>query len=555
MPWLPFRLRRRVTADDRARDLDREIRSHLELEAEEQRLDGASPDEARWAARRAFGNPLLIAEDGRAVWGRPALEACVQDLRYGVRLMRRSPVFSIVAVASSALGIGACAVIAALLNTVLLEPLPVDAPDRLMHVSELDRRSGEAGNELSYLDFRDLQQRTRIFDGVAAANYMLPAAIGAEDDPQRQWGALVTANYFDVVRPVFLLGRGFDRGRDDVRGAPPVIVLSHDLWRGRFNADRGIVGRDVSVNGKVATVIGVTADGFAGTQLGFASAFWIPFSMLDEVEGRSGPVTQNRRRFWLDVVARLPDGATLASAQSELEDLGRVIDKEFPRPTERVFQAERAGQIDARLRGLSGTMIAIGFGLTGLVLAAACANVANLLLGRASARRREIAARMALGASRARLVRQLVTESVLLAGIGGLGGVLIAVYVTSLFSRLRAPLGWPIDLSVALDLSRRPLLRGAVDRDGPDVRPRAGAARDAGGSRRRSQGRRGRPGATGPACASSRAGRDAGRDVHGAPAVLGTVPAKPAGGARSRSRARAPEPVAARARSRARSSS
>ncbi len=230
-----------------------------------------------------------------------------------------------------------------------------------------------------------------------------------------------------------------------------MIVLSHDLWQRHFAGDPGIVGRPVTINRRPATVVGVTAASFRGTDVGVVPAFWIPFSMIDEVEARSGPVTQNRRRFWLSAVGRLDPGADLAAARAELDVLAKTLNAAHGRGAERGFHLERAGQIDSRLRTLALGAFSVAMASTILVLLMACSNVANLLLGRASVRRGEIAARMALGASRARLVRQLLTESLLLALLGGAGGWLIASYVSSLAGLIRTPLGWPLDLTIAPD--------------------------------------------------------------------------------------------------------
>ena len=308
MSWKHW-FKSRPRTGDRGRDIDREIRAHLELEAEDQRDAGLSAEDARAAARRIFGNRTLVAEDVRSIWGMPSLDALVQDVRYALRTMRRAPGFTAIAVGSSALGIGACSVVFAVLNFAVFQSLPVDEPGRLVSLSEIDRRTGEAGNELSYLDFLDVRQ-AHSFDGVAALDPLLPASIGAHGDPRRHWGALVTANYFAVVKPAFAVGRGFDVARDDTRGESPVVVLSHELWQRHFDGDPSIVGRPISINRRAATVIGVTEAAFRGTAVGIVPEFWIPFSMVDEVEARSGPVTENRRRYWLSAIARLVQAST-----------------------------------------------------------------------------------------------------------------------------------------------------------------------------------------------------------------------------------------------------
>jgi putative ABC transport system permease protein len=450
MRWRHWLRLGRLTRDEREQDIEREIRAHLELEAEDQRDAGITAEDARYAAKRAFGNRALIAEDIRAIWGTPSLDALHQDLRYALRTMRRAPAFAAIAVGSSALGIGACSVIFAILNFAVLTPLPVDEPGRLMSLSEIDRRSGEAGSVLSYPDFRDLRQ-ARSFMGIAAFNSLLSASIGSQGDPQRRWGALVTANYFEVVKPRFAVGRGFDADRDDAPGEPPVVVLSHDLWQTGFGGDPGIVGRTVPINKRAATVIGVTEAGFRGTDVGIVSEFWIPFSMIDDDRVHSGPAKENRQRYWLGAVARLRDGVDVQAAHAELDVIARTLNSTFARDESRGFHLERAGQINPGLRRMALTFFSLSLGATALVLLTACANVANLLLGRASGRKREMAARMALGASRGRLVRQLLTESLVLALLGGAGGWIIAAYGASLMGLTRTPFGWPLDLSVSLD--------------------------------------------------------------------------------------------------------
>ena len=440
------------------RDLDADIRDHIERETQDNIERGMPRAEARYAALRKFGSVARVQEDVRAVWIPTWLDQFRQDLRFAVRTIRRAPGVSLIAIASSALGIGVCAVVIAILDFAMFRPLPVDGPERLLAISETDRRTGEAGQDLSFPDFRDLRQ-ARAFAGVAAYTPLLAASIGLQGDPQRHWGTLATANYFDVVQPRFVLGRGFDASRDDAPGEAPVVVLSHGLWHARFAGDPQIVGRTIPINDRPATVIGVAAEGFRGTDVGFAPEFWIPFSMIDEDRVHGGElwprVRENRQRYWLSAVARLRPGVDAHAAHAEVDALAGTsspgVAEGSSGTRDRGFHLERAGQLNPQLRSLARTLFSVSLGVSALVLLAGCANVANLLLGRAWARRREIAARMALGASRNRLTRQLLTEGLLLAVLGGVGGVFITRYVSSLFGLIRTPFGWPLDLSLSLD--------------------------------------------------------------------------------------------------------
>ena len=434
-------------------DLDADIRDHLERDTQDNIERGMTPEEARYAALRKFGNVTLAKEDSRAVWIPVGLDQLRQDVGYALRTIWRAPGFAAIVVGSSALGIGACAVIFAILNFSVFTPLPVDEPRRLMSLSEGDRRSGQVGNELSYPDFRDLRQ-ARSFHGLAAHMPLLPASITLRGDPQRHWGSLATANYFAVVKPRFALGRGFDVDRDDTPGAPRVVVLSYDFWGVGFGADPDIIGRTISINTRAATIIGVTAAGFRGTDVGFVPEFWIPFSMVDEdraYAATQGRVMENRQRYWLRAVARLRPGVDVRAAHAELDILAQRINATSAAENQRGFYLERAGQLDPRLRKVAMVLFSVSMAVTTLLLLTACTNVAGLLLGRGWARRREIATRMALGAGRPRLLRQLLTESLVLALFGGIGGWIIAAYVSSLLGLVRMPFGWPLDLSMPLD--------------------------------------------------------------------------------------------------------
>ena len=434
------------------RDLDDELAFHVAMRQEGQRHQGVTAADAELSARRQFGSVLRVKEHTRDAWRFAWLDRLLQDIRGAFRMIRCAPGLSVIAVGSSAVGVGACSVIFAILSFALYPHLPVDQPGHLVSVTAVDQRSGQAVGQLSYPDYLDLTT-ARAFEGVAAVDPLVPVAIEVQGDPQRHWGALVTANYFAVVRPAFALGRGFDTARDDRPGEPPVVVLSHALWQRRLGGDPDVVGRPILINQRPSTVIGVTSANFRGTDAGLVPDFWIPFSMLDEqraFQGIARRVLENRERYWLSVVGRL-NHVDVRAAAAELNVLAPQLNALPRREDDRRFVLERAGQLDPNLRTMAVALFSVAFGITGMVLLVSCSNVASLLLGRAAARRREIAVRMALGAGRIRLLQQLLTESLVLALAGGVGGWLLATYLSSLFGLIRVPLGWPLDLSISAD--------------------------------------------------------------------------------------------------------
>jgi predicted permease len=262
----------------------------------------------------------------------------------------------------------------------------------------------------------------------------------------------VTANYFDIVRPPFAIGRGFDAARDDREGEAPVVVLSHQLWRTRFGGDLTLAGRTIELNNRKVTVLGVTGPGFRGTEAMFFSDFWLPLSTLGSLAELRGPGLQDRDSSWLMAAGRLRDGVREQSAAAEIEAIGSRLKAAWPASNkDRGFHVERAGQVNPGMRKMVVVFFLMLVGAATLVLLAACANVANLLLARASVRQKEIATRLAIGAGRGRLIRQLLTESVLLALLGGIGGYAIAQLGAIAIGTSRIPMVLPVDLSISLD--------------------------------------------------------------------------------------------------------
>ncbi|MDP9222612.1 MAG: ABC transporter permease [Actinomycetota bacterium] len=450
---LQRRLRYWLNRDERGRLLREEMEIHLEMKTQELLDCGVTESDARAAARRQFGNLTLQHEESRELWIARWGSDLIQDTVFAARTIRRQPGFAAVASLSAALGIGACSMIFGIANHALFRPLPVDDPSRLVSVAGKNPRSGKIGISIAYPDFEDLRQ-ARSVQGMTAFFQFMPATISSNGEPQRYWGSLVTANYFDIVRPAFVIGHGFDPDKDDRKEEAPVVVLSHQLWRSRFGTDRDIIGRSIELNGRNVTVVGVTGPAFRGTEAMFFSDFWLPFSMLDTLTqvGMGGDRLHDRGSQWLMAAGRLRKGVSEKAAASEIEGMGKRLSAAYPATnSDREFHVERSGQVNPGFRKMILVFFLMLLSVSTLILCTACANVANLLLARASARQKEIATRLAIGGGRGRLVRQLLTESVMLAMLGGIGGYAIAQLGASVIGRSRIPISMPVDLSISLD--------------------------------------------------------------------------------------------------------
>jgi predicted permease len=367
-------------------------------------------------------------------------------MRYGFRRLRKSPGFTAVAVLSLALGIGANTAIFSLVDTVLLRPLAVSRPDRLVELYGT-LHNGADYTIQSYLNFKDYRERNRTLSGVMAYRFA-PMSLSHEGRSERAWGYLVSGDYFDVlgVRPA--AGRFFLPEEDRAPGARAVVVLGYDCWRKRFAADPAIVGRDIQINGLKFTVVGVAPRGFVGTEVAYAPELFVPTMMAEQIEPGSEWLNA-RRDDNLFVVGRLKDGVTREQAQSDLQAVTSQLAEEHPDENRgRGIKLEPPGLFIPSIRdsvfGFTGVMVAV----VGLVLLLACVNLANLLLARATERRKELAVRLALGASRARIVRQLVTEGVMLSLAGGAAGLLLAAWVNDLVTSIKLP----TDVAIVFDL-------------------------------------------------------------------------------------------------------
>jgi predicted permease len=374
-----------------------------------------------------------------------------QDLRYGWRVLRQRPGFTLVAVLTLTLGIGANTAIFTWLKAVLLHPLPgVAASHRLVTLHSVLTRSDQRAIPVSYPDYQDYRDRNEVFSGLAAFNLQTFNLFDSAGQPERVWGSLVSGNYFAVLGARAARGRTFTPEEDRAPGAHPVVVISHRLWQRRFAADPALIGKTVQLNKRDFTVIGVAAEGFGGSYVGLNLDLWVPVMMAPQL-ALPGDQLNQRSTQWLSAIGRLKDGVTLAQAQANVETLAAQLAKDHPSTNEglgaRLFtlitEPNGAGQM---LPVLAVLMV-----VAGLVLAVACANVANLLLARAAGRSRELGIRSALGANRRRLIWQMLTESLLLALMGGAGGALLALWLSEAMSWLVPPLGLPLGLNLAWD--------------------------------------------------------------------------------------------------------
>jgi macrolide transport system ATP-binding/permease protein len=406
-------------------DFDEELRSHLAMAVERNLRRGLNGEEARRAALADLGGIEQTKEIYRDQRGVPMVENFVQDIRFGLRMLRRSPGFSLLAILCLTLGIGANAAVFSWIEGILFRPYPLVAhQERLAALTGTAR--GEAGHtDISWPDLLDLQKHCTLVDSFIVTQIM-GTTLSLGDRAERTIGSIVSANYFDAIGVHPILGRGFAPGEDVGSNAHPVTVIGYQLWQSRFKGDPGIIGKTQRLNGIEHTIVGVAPEGFLGTFVGWGMQFWVPASMEETFEG-GGYKLEDRGARWIEAYVRLKPGVTLGQAQQEMSAVATRLESDFPVTNRgRGIKLWPLWQTPFNNAGTLLPTLGIMLAVVVFVLLIACANVGNLLLVRAFARRHEMTVRVAVGANRSRLLQQLLTEGLILSGVAATSGLLFA---------------------------------------------------------------------------------------------------------------------------------
>jgi predicted permease len=426
-------------------ELDAEVRSFFDAMVERYVAQGMPEQAARRLARLKFTSQEQVKEQVRDARIGSAVAGMARDVKYSLRTLRKAPAFATVTILTLALGIAANTTVFSIVSRFVLRAAPVGRPATLLALHTQDK--GTCCNAFSWPLFSDVREQAKSFAGVASYYELVPASIGGSGEPERVWGQAATANFFDVAQLGMTLGRGFAKDEEDA----PVVVLGYGLWQQRFGGDPAMPGKIVTLSGRPFTVIGVAPRGFRGVDLILDCQFWVPMGNMDQLL----PNTANRNSrlyHWVNVIGRLNAGVSRAQVAAELEVLARRFAKAHPESEKDLgFRFETAGSLPPRDRAAVQLFLAALSMVALLVLCIACANVTNMFLAQTAGRQREIAVRLALGATRAHLLRQMLTESMLLALGGGVCGVALSWWATQALAAFRFPAPVPLDLVVNVD--------------------------------------------------------------------------------------------------------
>ncbi len=442
--WL--RLTGTIRAADHRDEFHDELAAHIAMHTDDGIRAGLSPEEARRQALIRLGGVEQTRQAYRERRGLPWLESLARDLRYSLRTLAKHPTVTGIAILSIGLGIGANVTIFSMVSRFVLRPLPVGDPATLFALSTT-HKGDRCCNHFPMPVYQDVVDQARSFSGIAAYDELIPASIGGIGEPERVWGQAVTTNFFDVLELPMIHGRGFVTTDEKA----PVIVLGESLWRRHFNGDTLILGRTILLSGQNFTVVGIAPAAFRSVDQILDTQFWVPLGVADQLAPNLPP--QSSREFhWLSVVGRIRPGTSRTEVEAEMNTLADRYARIFPATDkDSGFHVEAAGSLPPSMKTTIFVFLAVLLAIAFLVLSIAGANVANLLFAQAAVRQREMAVRLALGATRARLRRQMLLESVLIALSGGVLGVLFSLWSTQALSAFHMPVPVPLDLSIAVD--------------------------------------------------------------------------------------------------------
>jgi predicted permease len=442
--WL--RLTGTIRATDHRDEFQDELAAHIAMHTDDGIRAGLGPEEARRQALIRLGGVEQTRQAYRERRGLPSLESLARDLRYSLRTLAKHPAVTGIAILSIGLGIGANVTIFSMVSRFVLRPLPVGDPSTLFALSTT-HKGDRCCNHFPMPVYQDVVDQARSFSRIAAYDELIPASIGGIGEPERVWGQAVTTNFFDVLELPIIHGRGFVTADDKAQ----VIVLGQNLWQRHFNGDTSILGKTILLSGRNFTVVGIAPVAFRSVDQILDTQFWVPLGVAAQLAPNLPP--QSSREFhWLSVVGRIRPGISRAAVEAEMNILADRYARVFPATDkDSGFHVEAAGSLPPSMKTTIFVFLAVLLVIAFLVLSIAGANVANLLFAQAAVRQREMAVRLALGATRARLRRQMLLESVLIALAGGVLGVLFSLWSTQALSAFHMPVPVPLDLSIAVD--------------------------------------------------------------------------------------------------------